>query len=130
MDSLSTLSALFLSSFLGATLLPGGSELVLLAALRAYPETLWLALVIATVGNTLGGMPTYALGRLAPSRPIRGLAYLQRWGAPALLLSWVPVLGDPLCVAAGWLRLPLWPVLVFMAAGKFARYWVIGLLSV
>lgn len=62
------LAGLFLASFLASTLLPGGSELVLLALLAAHPEQAWPALLLATLGNTLGGMSTYALGRLLPQR--------------------------------------------------------------
>ena len=116
--------ALFASSFLAATLLPGGSEVVLFAVLKAEPQSLWTALAVATVGNTLGGMSSYLIGRLLPqrSKPLKGLATVQRYGSPALLLSWVPIIGDPLCAAAGWLRLNAGAVLVFMALGKFARY--------
>ena len=61
-------------------------------------------------------------------RELRGrpLDWLRRWGAPALLLSWVPVIGDALCVAAGWLRLSAGWSVFFMALGKFARYYVIA----
>jgi membrane protein YqaA with SNARE-associated domain len=131
LDTPVTLTALFASSFLAATLLPGGSEAVLFALLRQNPEQLWLLLVVATLGNTLGGLSSYLIGRLIPQRkPLKGLATVQRWGSPVLLLSWVPLVGDPLCVAAGWLRLnPLWSLL-FIAVGKFARYWVIAVLTV
>jgi membrane protein YqaA with SNARE-associated domain len=54
---------------------------------------------------------------------------VQRWGSPVLLLSWVPLLGDPLCVAAGWLRLNPWWATLFIALGKFGRYWVIAVLA-
>jgi membrane protein YqaA with SNARE-associated domain len=131
LDTPVTLTALFASSFLAATLLPGGSEAVLFALLRQNPEQLWLLLAVATLGNTLGGLSSYLIGRLIPQRkPLKGLATVQRWGSPVLLLSWVPLVGDPLCVAAGWLRLnPLWSLL-FIAVGKFARYWVIAVLTV
>lgn len=131
MDTPVTLTALFASSFLAATLLPGGSEAVLFALLRQNPEQLWLLLAVATLGNTLGGLSSYLIGRLIPQhKPLKGLAAVQRWGSPVLLLSWVPLVGDPLCVAAGWLRLnPLWSLL-FIAVGKFARYWVIAVLTV
>lgn len=130
MDAPLTLGALFVSSFLAATLLPGGSEAVLFGVLKLHPEQLWPALAVATLGNTLGGLSSYLLGRLIPQkRPLRGLAALQRWGSPALLLSWVPLLGDPLCVAAGWLRLNPWSAALFIAIGKFGRYWVIAVLA-
>ncbi len=130
MDAPVTLGALFASSFLAATLLPGGSEAVLFAVLKLHPEQFWTALAVATLGNTLGGLSSYLLGRLIPqTKPLKGLATVQRWGSPALLLSWVPLLGDPLCVAAGWLRLNPWWATLFIALGKFGRYWVIALLA-
>jgi membrane protein YqaA with SNARE-associated domain len=122
-----SLWALFGSSFLAATLLPGGSEAVLFGMLKLYPEQFWPALGVATLGNTLGGMSSYLIGRLVPQKKgLRGLPALQKYGSPALLLAWVPFVGDPLCVAAGWLRLNPWLSALFMALGKFARYLVVG----
>jgi membrane protein YqaA with SNARE-associated domain len=130
LDASITLGTLFASSFLAATLLPGGSEAVLFAVLKLHPEQLWPALGVATLGNTLGGLSSYLLGRLIPqTKPLKGLATVQRWGSPALLFSWVPLLGDPLCVAAGWLRLNPWWSTLFIAIGKFGRYWVIAALA-
>ena len=130
MDAPFTLGALFASSFLAATLLPGGSEAVLFGVLKLHPDQFWMALSVATLGNTLGGMSSYLLGRLLPqTKPLKGLATVRRWGTPALLLSWVPLLGDPLCVAAGWLRLNPWWSTLFIALGKFARYWIIATLA-
>lgn len=131
MDTPASLAALFFSSFLAATLLPGGSEIVLFGVLKLHPEQFWAALAVATLGNTLGGMSSYLIGRLIPpTKPLKGLPAIQRWGSPVLLLSWVPVIGDPLCVAAGWLRLNPWWSLLFIAAGKLARYVVIARLAV
>ena len=125
-----SLIALFTSSFLAATLLPGGSEAVLYAVLALHPDLYWTPLAVATLGNTLGGMSSYLIGRLIPRRkPAAGLAMLQRHGSVALVFSWVPFIGDPLCVAAGWLRLNPWASLAFIALGKFARYWVIAALA-
>lgn len=123
-----SLSALFLSSFLAATLLPGGSEAVLFGVLKVHPGLFWPALGLATLGNTLGGMTSYWLGRLLPEKkhPGRALGWMHRYGSPALLLAWAPLIGDALCVAAGWLRLNVWAAVFFMAAGKFARYWLIA----
>jgi len=116
---------------LAATLLPGGSEAVLFGVLKLHPGQFWAALAVATLGNTLGGLSSYLIGRLIPpTKPLRGMDTVKRWGSPALLLSWVPLLGDPLCVAAGWLRLNVWWCTLFIAVGKFARYWVIAALSV
>ena len=130
-----SLWGLFLSAFVSSTLFPGGSEVVLgvLAAERHYDP--WLLLAIASFGNTLGALTTWLLGYLLARRfPLedhlskhrqRALAWLPRWGSPALLLSWLPVVGDPLCFAAGFLRLPFLASLVFIALGKAARYAVI-----
>jgi membrane protein YqaA with SNARE-associated domain len=118
-----SLWVLFSSSFLAATLLPGGSEVVLYGVLQLHPGIAWPAVAVATLGNTFGGMSSYLIGRLIPARKdMRGLATVKRFGAPALLLSWVPVMGDPLCVAAGWLRLDPWLSALFIGLGKLARY--------
>ena len=117
------LAGLFLASFLSATLLPGGSEAVLLAVVLRHPDQVSAALLLATAGNTLGGMTTYGMGRLIPTHlaPLKS-AMVARRGAPILLLAWVPIIGDALCAAAGWLRLPLLACTLWMAAGKAARY--------
>jgi membrane protein YqaA with SNARE-associated domain len=130
MNDTASLYALFISSFAGATLLPGGSEAVLFAVLKAYPETLWIPLAIATIGNTLGGMVTFGMGWLLPqTQQLKHVEKVRRYGAPALLLAWVPLIGDALCLAAGWLRLNWWQSALFMASGKFARYWVIAVVT-
>lgn len=126
-----SLVTLFVSSFLAATLLPGGSEAVLFGVLRLHPAEFWPALAVATAGNTLGGMSSYLIGRLIPqTKPLKGLVAARKYGSPVLLLSWVPFVGDPLCVAAGWLRFNPWLALLFIAIGKFARYWVIAAATV
>ena len=122
-----SLAGLAAASFLSATVLPGGSEAVLLAVLLAHPEQRDTALLIATAGNTAGGMVSYAMGRFISRKELPGrLALVQRHGAPALLLSWVPLIGDALCIAAGWLRLPPLRSAFMMALGKGARYVVIA----
>lgn len=123
-----SLWGLFISSFLAATLLPGGSEAALFAVLKAYPETLWYALIIASIGNTLGGMVTFGMGWLLPmTQQLTHVEKVRRYGTPALLLAWVPLIGDALCLAAGWLRLNPWQAALFMAIGKFSRYGLIAL---
>jgi membrane protein YqaA with SNARE-associated domain len=130
------LAGLFVASFLAATLLPGGSEAVLLGVVALHPEQAVPALLLATLGNTLGGMTTYWMGRALPQKlgagdapqevPLgdtaRHVEQVRRWGSPALLLAWAPLIGDALCAAAGWLRLPWLPCLLWMALGKGARY--------
>ncbi len=131
---------LLFGSFFGSTLLPGGSE-VLLVLLASNGEHSKLALLgVATLGNTLGGMSSWLIGRViawrypttqaitSESRQ-RAIQRMQKWGAPLLLLSWLPIVGDPLCVAAGWLRIHGGLALLFIAAGKAARYAVILLFA-
>ncbi len=130
MTETASLFSLFLSSFLAATLLPGGSEAVLFGVLKAYPETLWPAIGLATLGNTLGGMVSFGMGWLLPqTQQLKHVEKVRRYGTPALLLAWAPLIGDALCVAAGWLRLNPWQAALFMALGKFARYWIIAVVS-
>ena len=127
MTETASLLSLFISSFLGATLLPGGSEAVLFAVLKAYPDSLWLALGLATIGNTLGGMVSFGMGWLLPvTQQLKHVDKLRKYGTPALLFAWLPLIGDALCLAAGWLRLNYWQAAAFMAISKFARYWVIA----
>ena len=133
-----SLWGLFASAFLSATLLPGGSELVL-GLLNQDPLRDSLQLIaIATLGNTLGAMTTWLMGRwLARRYPAHGFSgereravlRLRRWGQPLLLLSWIPVMGDPLCLAAGWLRIRFIPALGYIAAGKALRYTAVALLT-
>ena len=125
------LGGLFLVSFLAATLLPGGSEAAFIAFIATWPAQLDAALVAATVGNTLGGLSSYALARLLPAKPLqklglKSLVLTQRWGAAVLVLAWLPLVGDLLCVAAGWLRLRWLPCLLWMALGKGLRYALIA----
>lgn len=127
MEWLFILWGLFVASFLSATLLPGGSEVVLFGILQLNPELLWPALAAATIGNTLGGVTSYLIGRSLPQhRKLKGLERVRKHGSAILLLSWVPIVGDPMCVAAGLLRLNLWLSLGFIATGKFGRYLVIA----
>jgi membrane protein YqaA with SNARE-associated domain len=122
------LSGLFVSAFLSSTLLPGSSEVVLAALVANAPELFWPAIAVATVGNTLGGLTSYALGRLVPqpkTRP-RALEFAQRYGVAVLLLSWLPVIGDALCVASGWLRHDVILATVAIAVGELARYVVLA----
>jgi membrane protein YqaA with SNARE-associated domain len=123
------LAALFASAFVSATVLPGNSEIVLIAVLGAFPERFAQAIAVATIGNTLGGLTTYGVGRLVAQRKVpdaRSLAWVRRYGAVALLFSWVPVVGDALCAAAGWLRVPFWASAPPLFLGKLARYLVVA----
>jgi membrane protein YqaA with SNARE-associated domain len=86
---------------------------------------------VATVANTAGGMTSYAIGRFIPHKQFnpRALSWVRRYGAPATSLAFLPIIGDALCVAAGWLRVHWLGALLFMAAGRLARYLVIVLIS-
>ena len=125
------LSTVFVVSFISATLLPMGSEPVVLGLVKLNPDLFWPAIVVATLGNTAGGMVSWWMGygarqavhRKAQSRTdLRALKWLGRLGPKACLMSWLPLVGDPLCAMAGWLELPLWPCAIYMAIGKFMRY--------
>lgn len=124
------LPAVFISAFVSATLLPVGSEPILFAYTSVNPQLYWVAIFVASVGNTLGGMFDWWMGLIA-SKKIKSIEintsgrlhkWLIGWGPKLLLLSWLPGFGDPLCVAAGWLRLAWFPCLIYMFIGKLFRY--------
>ncbi len=127
------LSSVFVISFLGATLLPMGSEPAVFGLIKLNPDLYWQAIAVATCGNTLGGCVSWWMGwgshelaqRAKHSRVrLRALDWLERLGPKACLLSWLPVIGDPLCFLAGWLRFPFWPSFFYMLVGKLLRYLV------
>jgi len=123
------LAGVLVASFLAATVIPFSSEAVLFGYLRLHPEQAALAVALATLGNTAGGMTSYLLGRFFPRKELKQLDLVRRHGAPVLLLAWLPLVGDAFCVAAGWLRIHWLAALGFMAAGRLARYLVIAALS-
>lgn len=125
------LSTLFVVSFLSATLLPLGSEPALFGLLKLNPDLFWSAILVATAGNTLGGMLDWWIGygahevtdKYRHSRShLKALDFLEKLGPKACLLAWLPLVGDPLCAVAGWLRMPFWPCTGYMLIGKFLRY--------
>jgi len=134
------LSTVFIVAFISATLLPLGSEPMVFGLVKLNPELFWPAVLVATAGNTLGGVLTWWMGygaevayehvvhpheeapAPAQSHKERARRWLARYGAKACLLSWLPVVGDPLCAVAGWLRMPFWPCVGYMLIGKFLRY--------
>lgn len=133
------LGGLFAAAFLAATVLPAQSELVLGGLLAAGRIEPWLLVAVASLGNTLGSVLNWGLGRgierLRGSRwlrvPERTYARAERWyrrfGTWSLLLAWAPVVGDALTVVAGALRVPLWLFLALVGAGKTARYAALAL---
>ncbi|WP_299791874.1 YqaA family protein [uncultured Shewanella sp.] len=130
---------MFSAAFLAATLLPGGSE-VLLAAMLSDDSSNWVSLVIvASIGNTLGAITSYYLGSLgrfarSPEAVAKGkyqhsLVLIHKYGYWALLLSWAPVIGDLLCLLAGWMKLPLMRSSLMILMGKSIRYLVVAALA-
>lgn len=128
------LSTVFVVALVSATLLPMGSEPAVFGLVKLNPELFWPAVLVATAGNTVGGAISWWMGygverayeSMAHRKPaeVKALKWLERFGARACLLAWLPIVGDPLCAVAGWLRLPLLPCAAWMLAGKFARYLV------
>jgi membrane protein YqaA with SNARE-associated domain len=124
------LPAVFMVSFVSATLLPMGSEPFLFGYIKLMPDMFWWAIAVATVGNTLGGMVDWLMGygaskaqeKYLGAREHKLLRWFEKMGPPALLFSWLPIVGDPLCAVAGWLRLPWGACLIYMAIGKLLRY--------
>ena len=137
------LSTVFVISFVSATLLPLGSEPAVFGLVKLNPDLFWSAILVATVGNTLGGMVSWWMGygthqaldlvrqrksdhsapaSMSERMNSRALQWLERLGPKACLLAWLPGVGDPLCAVAGWLKMPLLPCAIYMAIGKLIRY--------
>lgn len=121
------LTSVFVVSVISATLLPMGSEPAVFAVAKANGGLFWPAILVATVGNTIGGIIDYWMGYeakqvFAKERETHWFGWLQRFGAKTMLLAWLPAVGDPLCTLGGWLKLPFWPCVFYMAVGKFLRY--------
>ena len=125
------LSTLFVAAFVSATLVPVGSEPALFGLLQLNPDLFWPAVFVATAGNTLGGAVDWWMGyeahhlvdKYRHSRThIKAIDWLERLGPKACLLAWLPLIGDPLCAVAGWLRMPFWPCVGYMLIGKLLRY--------
>jgi membrane protein YqaA with SNARE-associated domain len=131
---------LFLSAFISSTIAPGGSEAVLAYMLSTGNFRTDTLIFAATLGNTLGAMTTWGLGMLAakqypaaallPANKQKALAVVQTRGLWVLFFSWLPVVGDVLCFAGGWLKLPLLVSFVIILLGKLCRYLVIAWLFV
>lgn len=126
------LLALFISSFVSATLFPGGSELLLIYYLKNSSGDAWLYFSSATLGNSLGALLTYFMGyylphsgKYAQGKQQKAGLFCQRFGAAALLLSWLPVVGDLLPLAAGWLKTPVLRSALAIIIGKAMRYGMI-----
>lgn len=126
-------SLLFISAFLAATVLPFYSEVVLFAMIRAG-EPAGLLLAVAAVGNTLGSVVNWVLGRyilrfqhkkwfyFKPAQIEKMQVWFQRYGVWSLLLAWMPIGGDPLTLVAGIMRVNLWLFILLVGIGKTLRY--------
>jgi membrane protein YqaA with SNARE-associated domain len=138
MDDLAVLGGLFAIAFVAATILPAQSEAVLVGFLVADTHSPILLVAVAGIGNVLGALVNWALGRgverfrerrwfpVGPAALDRATGWYRRWGRWSLLLSWAPIGGDALTVAAGVLREPLWSFLVLVTIAKTARYVVLA----
>ncbi|MHA7776203.1 YqaA family protein [Roseibium sp. M-1] len=136
-----SLLGLFGISFLAATLFPAGSELGLSGLIAAGTDPVIVLVAVASLGNTLGSMVNWGLGRGAaafsdapwfpvkPEKLEKATGWYHRYGRWSLLLSWMPVIGDPLTLAAGVLREPLWSFTLLVAFAKTARYVIVALLT-
>lgn len=134
MGDIAAFTALFLSAFTSATLLPGSSEAVLLGMLAGGIASPVALVVVAATGNVLGSVVNWVLGRyvtmfrdrrwfpVGPAGLARAEGWYRRWGVWSLLLAWVPVIGDPLTVVAGVLRVGFWQFLILVGIGKTGRY--------
>lgn len=127
---------LFSSSFISSTLLPGGSEVALAWLLSQGEHPTWLLLALAISGNSLGGILTFLMGWIVAQRypakvfnkqqQVKAKRWLQKAGPWALLLSWLPIIGDPLCLLAGWLRLNPFLSCIAIILGKAVRYFLVA----
>jgi membrane protein YqaA with SNARE-associated domain len=132
---------LFVAAFGAATLLPLQSEAVLVGLLLSGQYSLWWLLGIATLGNVLGSLVNWLLGRwvdhfkarrwfpVSARQLDKARGHYARWGHWTLLLSWVPIIGDPLTLVAGVMREPLWRFLLMVSIAKTARYGLVAYLT-
>lgn len=124
------LSTIFVAAFIGATILPMASEPFVLGFVTLERAMFWPAVGVATVGNVLGGLTSYWLGwigrRAVDPHHFRRLEpWFARLGPPAMVFSFLPIVGDPLCVLGGWLKLDFYRCVAWMTVGKLARYVVL-----
>ena len=136
------LAGLFLAALIAATLIPAQSEAVLVALVLQGVQPIWLLLVVATGGNVLGSVVNWVLGRflirfsdrhwfpLSQSQMDKATRWYARRGHWSLFGAWLPVVGDPLTLAAGVLREPLWRFVLIVTLAKGGRYLVLALITV
>lgn len=126
------IGGLFTSAFISSTIAPGGSEAVLAYMVAAGHYQVGLIVIVATIGNTLGSMTTWGLGVLASKKiPVatllspnkqKALDIVRKKGIWTLFFTWLPVVGDALCFAGGWLKLPFLQACLIILLGKCGRY--------
>ncbi len=131
---------LFASAFVSATIAPGGSEALLVLMLSQSDKAAWFLVFIATLGNVLGALTTWLLGvwvakgysvdKYSNGTAENAVRRIKRWGVPALLFAWLPVIGDALCFAAGWLGLPFVRSVIAITIGKAFRYSIIAIVLI
>ena len=131
---MTALLGLFAAAFVAATIVPAQSEALLAYLVVEEDHALWVLLVVATLGNVLGSVVNWVLGRgasrlrnkpwfpVSPAAMARAEATYRRWGRWSLLMSWVPIVGDPLTVVAGFLGEPLTSFVIIVTLAKGARY--------
>lgn len=141
MIDLAAYAGLFAVAFIAATLLPAHSEVALVGLLLTENYSPWLLVAVASAGNILGSLVNWLLGRaielyrdrkwfpVSPQMLERAQGWYHRYGRWSLLMSWAPVIGDPLTVVAGVLREPLWSFLLLVTIAKAARYAVLTLVT-
>ena len=129
---------LFFSALLAASIFPAQSEALFAGFLLETPGDFWALWAAASVGNTVGSILNWALGcymerwqhrkwfPIKVDSLAKAQAFFQRYGWSALLLSWMPIIGDPITVVAGLLRMPLIPFIILVAIAKSGRYWAVG----
>ena len=129
---------LFFSALLAASVFPAQSEALFAGFLLETPGDFWALWAAASIGNTLGSVLNWALGRymerwqnrkwfpIKVDSLAKAQTFFQRYGWSALLLSWMPIIGDPITVVAGLLRMPLIPFIILVAIAKSGRYWAVG----
>lgn len=130
------IGGLFASAFISSTIAPGGSEAVLAYMVAAGHYQVELIVIVATIGNTLGAITTWILGLLAAKKlPVdtllsankqKALDIVRKKGIWTLFFTWLPVIGDALCFAGGWLKLPFFQACLIILLGKLGRYAVIA----
>ncbi|MBM3451517.1 MAG: DedA family protein [Bacteroidetes bacterium] len=129
--------SLFISCFLSATILPIPSEIGLVAVITSGYDPV-ISVILATIGNSLGGLTNYFLGRFSKSLWVKKkgadkkqfsklMPYITKYGSLCALLSWIPVIGDPLLLMLGFMRIRFLPIVIYMVAGKLTRYIVLAL---